>query len=276
MAKQSRAPTFCYWSVASGEYARLMGGLIASARGVGVKEEFHVWTDGTIPGAVCHPAGHFDNWGWLFKLLFLRDEVRKLSHDYMVYLDSDNWFVRHPGDVLRVVNGGPMHVTLESDLTTGDGFPYWWEYSTALFVELMRSAGVQHPGVYAVNGGMFIVHRDAIDEVYTLADQFWLHCKRHGVLYVDEPLLSYAMHRLCRTTEPHTLEATSDLWATDFHGIFKHRVPRDEPFPFRGLYRRQFFNVQPAIVHAFKSKKLLMEESVRLLKATARPASTPA
>lgn len=259
------SPSFCYWTVATGEYARMAAVMVESARRVGVEEDFHVWTDmDEVPGAVVHPAGQFDPWGWLFKLVFLKDEASKLPYDYLVFLDSDNWFVRHPGDLLSRLRGSPMHITLEADLVAEEGFPYWWEYPTSVFVGLMRKAGVRHEAIHAVNAGMFIVKREAVAEVYRLADEFWRQCKAHGVLYVDEPLLSYAMHRLCPETRPHTLEATRDLWATDLDGVYQSRNPADRPFQFRGLYRRRFIEVRPAIVHAIRSKRLFLSRAEKL------------
>jgi len=236
--------------------------MVASARAVGVQEDFHIWTDAEeVPGARVHAAGEFDPWGWLFKLVFLREQAAKLPYDYLVFLDTDHWFVRHPGDIAGRFSDVPMHITLEADLTREEGFLYWWEYPTLWFVDSMRKAGVTTPGVYAVNAGMFVVRRDAAEEVYRLADQFWGHCKRRGAIYVDEPLLSYAMHRLCSDVSRHTLEATGDFWATDLDGLYQNTLPEDRPFDFRGLYRGNSVRVRPAIVHAIRSKRLLMNHA---------------
>jgi hypothetical protein len=108
--------TYCYWSVADGDYARMFGATVKSARQVGVFKDFHVWADRPVPGAICHESGPFEKWGCLFKLLFLRDAVGKLNYDYFVWLDTDTWFVRNPGDVLRVLKGAPLHIALESDV----------------------------------------------------------------------------------------------------------------------------------------------------------------
>ena len=45
-------PKFAYWSVADGNHAKMMATCIASARLAGVQEEFHIWSDQEIPGAI--------------------------------------------------------------------------------------------------------------------------------------------------------------------------------------------------------------------------------
>lgn len=256
--------SFCYWSIGTGDYARLLTALLASARSAGVTEDFHFWTDRRIPGAICHPAGRFDPWGWLFKMVFLRREVAQLDYDYFVFLDADSWFVRHPGDPGRWLNGSPIHATLEADLTRANEVDYWWDYPTATFVDLMRDAGVRAPAVYNVNGGMFIVRRSAIRTVYQLARHFWRFCRRQGVLCVDEPLLAYAAQMLCDDPTPHTLLRTHSFWATDTHGAFAKHLPDGRPFRFRGFHKLHDFEVNPAIIHLVGGKGPLFAHAQRI------------
>src|SRR5688572_6207991 len=98
---------FCYWSVADGRHGLMMQALIASARRVGVQEDFHVWTDMAIKDATCHPCGTFGKAHWMFKFDFLRDHLPKLPYEAFVFLDADNYFVRHPGNVLRLLGPDP-------------------------------------------------------------------------------------------------------------------------------------------------------------------------
>jgi len=91
---------YCYWSLATGDYAKMFAATIRSARQCGVFKDFHVWSDQVVPGAICHEAGPVQRWGCLFKLTYLRDAVSKLDYEYFVWLDTDTWFVRNPGDVL--------------------------------------------------------------------------------------------------------------------------------------------------------------------------------
>jgi hypothetical protein len=100
--------------------------------------------DHPIKGAIYHEAGRFEIAKHLFKFTYLRDAVKRLNYDYFVWLDSDNYFVRHPGDVLRVLAGAPVHATLESDLCrSGNQRSDWWGCPNAEFVNLMRAKGVR-------------------------------------------------------------------------------------------------------------------------------------
>lgn len=245
---------FCYWTVATGDYVDLVAAMVDSARRVGVSEPFHVWSDRPVPGAEWHRVGAFNPWGWLFKLVFLREQVQRLDFDYYVFLDADNWFVRHPGDPGRWLSGSPLHLTLEADLTRAESVPVWWEYSAGTIAALMHAAGVRHRSVHTVNAGMFVVRREAIEGVYRLMNRFWAFCREHGVWCVDEMLLSFAMHRVCRDPSPHLLAATHGFWATDTHGVYARRLPDGRPFHFRGFHRQHDLWVDPAIVHLIRGK----------------------
>lgn len=250
---------YCYWSVVDGDYSDMMAAVIHSARKVGVFRDFHVWSDRPIRGAIHHPAGTFDKWGCLFKLVFLRDAVKRLDYDYFIWLDSDMWFARNPGDPLRVMKGAPLHIALEGDLTAAENRRRdWWDCPNGRFVELMRQAGVRSRHIFNVNGGLFIVHRDAIDTVYRLAFEFWQFCKTQGFTFNDEPLLAYTMHMLCGNPHAHTLRETLDFWASDWTGCFKDRLPDSQPWWFIDYFTEAKLPVNPALVHAMRSKPALI------------------
>lgn len=254
IAHTAMTSRFCYWSIATGDYADLLTALVASARRAGVREDFHVWTDREVPGAQCHPAGQFDNWGWLFKLVFLRDEVARLDYDYFIFLDADSWFVRAPEDPGRWIEDTPLHIPFGADLTLAPPRALWWEYPVETHIALMRAAGVRHASLYNVNAGLFIVRRDAIETVCALANQYWSFCQRHGVLCVDEPLLAYVSQRLTRFPERHTLAVSHAFWAIDGNGVFADRLPDGQPFRFRGFLGQYDLTLNPAIVHLVRGK----------------------
>ncbi|MFO1458225.1 MAG: hypothetical protein U1G08_02380 [Verrucomicrobiota bacterium] len=252
-------PRYCYWSVVDCDYSYMMAAVISSARKVGVFKDFHVWSDRAVPGAIFHHAGQFEKWGCLFKLTFLRDAVRHLNYDYFIWLDTDMWFVRNPGDPLRLLRGAPLHIALEGDLTSPENSRTdWWDCPNQRFVELMRARGVRSQHVFNVNGGLFIVHRDAIDTVFRLAYDFWTFCKSKGFTFNDEPLFAYAMHMLCGNPYVHTLRSSLDFWCSDWTGSFRDRLPDGEPWWFVDYFRGDRQLVNPAIVHAMRSKSALV------------------
>jgi hypothetical protein len=251
---------YCFWTVVDGEYAIMAQAMVNSARNVGVFRDFHIWTDRSIAGAVCHEMGQVEKWGCLFKLTFLRDAVRRLDYEYFVWLDSDTYFVRHPGNVLRVLGGSPIHISLESDICLPHNRrPDWWDCPNAQFAALMRSKGVRSKSVFNVNGGFFIVHRDAVETVFNLAYDFWQFSRAQGFTFNDEPLLAYAMQMLCGNPYAHTLRQTADLWASDWTGCFRDQLPDGQSWWFVDYFTGENLPVNPAIVHAMRSKTALLK-----------------
>ena len=66
-----------------------------------------------------------------------------------MWLDADNFFVRHPGDVLSVLGGDAIHACLESNMCALDNLrPDWWGCPLPALVKFMRLNGVQHDVIY--------------------------------------------------------------------------------------------------------------------------------
>jgi hypothetical protein len=122
----------------------------------------------------------------------------------------------------------------------------------------MRTHGIRGNSVFNANGGFFIVHRDVIDTAYTLASEFWHACKAEGFAFNDEPLLAYVAQMLCANPYEHTLRATADVWASDWTGFFADRLPDGQPWWFTDYFTEEKFPVNPAIVHAMRSKSALI------------------
>lgn len=171
------------------------------------------------------------------------------------------YFVRNSGALLRVLRGAPVHVTLECDLC----LPHnrrseWWGCPNARFSELMRAKGVCSNSIFNCNGGFWIVHHGVIDELFELAFDFFHFCKSGGFTFVDEPLLSYAMHMLCGNPYEHTLRETHQFWASDWTGCFRDMLPDGRPWTYTDYFTGEEFEVNPAIVHAMRSKKALVAD----------------
>ncbi len=255
---------YCYWSVVDGVYARMMQSVVNSARQAGVFKDFHVWTDRPINGATCHRTVDFDKTSYLFKLRFLRDEVSRLNYDYFVWLDADTHFVRDPGDLLRLMQGSPVHASLESDACApGNVRPDWWGCSLKDYATLMRFMGVRSNAIYNVNAGFWIVHREVITRFCELAFEFWELATKAGFEFTEEPPLAYATHMLCGNPHLHTLRRTADVWASDWTGNYAGRLPDGKPWQFVDYFSHQPFQVNPAIVHAMRSKEVLRELALR-------------
>lgn len=254
---------FCYWSVADGVYAHMMAACIRSARHVGVQEDFHIWTDTLIPDAVCHASGKYEHRGYIFKFDFLLKTVH-LPYDYFVFLDADSFFVRHPGNVVRHTLGSPVHVVLESDCTRETNTrPDWWGCPLDEYVRLMRECGVKSRSVFNTNAGFWIVHRDCAERMVALAMEFWSHCAKQMYPFTEEAPLAYAGHMLMGNPYAHVLEANPDVWASDWTGIFSGRLPDGSSWDFEDYMDEHHFHVNPAIVHAMRSKDILIRTALQ-------------
>jgi hypothetical protein len=149
----------------------------------------------------------------------------------------------------------PVHIALESDLCRPQNRrPDWWGCPNVTFAELMRAKGVRSNSIFNVNGGFFIVHREVIETVFELAFDFWQFANSKGYAFDDEPLLAYAMQMLCGNPYRHTLRATANLWASDWTGNFTDVLPDGRPWTFVDYFTFETFEVNPAIVHAMRSK----------------------
>jgi hypothetical protein len=177
----------------------------------------------------------------------------------------DAYFVHDPGDVLRVMQGSPMHVSLESDLCSSQNRRQdWWECPNRRFAELMWAKGVQSQAIFNVNGGFIVVHRDVIGTLSSLTYDFWKWCQTQGYLFNDEPLLAYAMHRLCGDLHLHTLRETADVWASDWTGRFRDKLPDGRPWWSTDYFTGKRTRINPAIVHAMRSKDALVQAGLSL------------
>lgn len=251
---------YCYWSVVDGPYAEMMKTAVHSAREVGVFRDFHIWTDRPIPSATCHDVGELDKSAYLFKLKFLRDHVRKLNYQYFIWLDADTYFVRNPGNILRVLQGAPVHASLECDALSPDNRrPDWWGCSLTQYARLMRAMGVNSRSIFNVNAGFWIVHHDVIETFFELAIHFWEFCDRLGYEFTEEPPLAYAIHMLCGDPYRHTLARHLDLWVSDWIGCYYDSLPDGRSWMFEDYFSGERSLVNPAIVHAMRSKKALIE-----------------
>lgn len=275
--KPSQQPesTFCYCSIGTGQskYHAFLRTLVASARRQGVREDFHIWTDPGIgiPGAVVH---EFDRKrhhspGFMFKWKVL-EAAQEYQYDYYVFLDSDNIFVRKPSStvvntMLRLAD--PFHATQESKIN-GDEFSRdqlrefrWWGVSLEQLIEAFHAKGLAGKRFYLNNGGFFVVKRDHFRQVYeTVWEGF--HYLRDELGYrsvVEECAMSYAMAKLTNP-EGHRVihKHVSDIWCTD-RGNFRGRLPDGQPFLHWTNWDGVRFQVNPAIVHAMKSKPELIE-----------------
>jgi hypothetical protein len=244
-----KLPKYCYWSVATGSYGSLMENCVRTARQAGVFKEFHVVTDRPLEGCECYDAMQCDKADGMFKLHYLKAGMSRLLFDYFVWLDADTVFVRNPVDVLAPLSGSPIHVPLELNLSTVDEDRQWREVSCFKLRELFVQMGVANQ-VYLSRSAFWIVHREAIDQVFELAFRFFHAVKGAGLAASVDTALGYAMQILCADPEAHLLTRHSDLWASSDSTCFgASKIPNAQLSSSCHPLTEQAILVKPAIVH---------------------------
>jgi hypothetical protein len=253
----------CFWSIGDGNCAFMLQTLVNSFHKAGMTEDFHVFSDRAIEGAITHYIESFDKRGFFFKFAFLQSEVAKWDYHYFIFLDADTIFVRKSKPLIPLLEESPLHFFLETPLTKLARDKQWWNCPVDQYVEMMRDCGVTSPEIYGMNAGFCLIKKEAIAIACELAQDFYDYARSHGYIFPDEPLWNYAMHILCENPEKHLLKDHVDVWASDWKGMFADRLPDGHPWTFHDYYTNEVRVVNPAIVHALRSKELLIAKGVK-------------
>jgi len=259
----------CFWTVADGNHGKMAAVTVASAKAVGVECDFHIWTDlPHIEGATVHPCGKFDKKLYMFKFDFLKNEVSKLDYDYFIFFDADNYFVSNPGNLEKIIGNEKVFIQMENDCTSpkvkrGD----WWGIPIKYYPKFLREFGVTSKKIYNTNAGFWAVRKDAIDEFYKLAYEVFNEAHLRGYKDVtEEPPLACIGH-LMQDPEKRTFEHTKDLWASDWTGYWKGKLPtKNIKWDFEDYMSGDKIKVSPSIVHIMRSKDKMLEEYEKLNK----------
>jgi hypothetical protein len=237
---------------------------IKSARAAGVKEDFHVYSDREIFGAINHPCGNYNKKHYLFKFRFLLNEISKLNYDHFVWLDADTYFVRHPGEGTfdLLLRDSKIFVQLENECTSKlVKRKDWWGVGIKYYPLVMWHMGVESKKIWNTNAGMWCVRKEHIQEFYTKAMEFWSYC--YHELCVDtvteEIALAYVGHIMQTDLEQSTFDNTCQVWATDWNSNFKDRLPDGKEWEFEDYLTGEKKKVNPSIVHAMRSKSALIK-----------------
>jgi hypothetical protein len=229
---------------------------VRTARTVGVFKDFHVLSNRPLEGCRCYDAYQCDKTDGLFKLHYLKVGMSRLPFEYFIWVDADSVFVRHPDDPLGALGGSPIHVPLEFNLSAlGDDLS-WKGTSCLKLREAFERAGITNR-VYLSQSAFWIVRRDAIDQIYELALQFWNETRRAGTLVDADASLGFAMQMLCADPEAHALTRRPDLWASDDLGQLDHGEVNSGPWEWKHPLGGEGVIVRPAIIHLHNGRSSL-------------------
>lgn len=254
---------FCYFTASNliDREGPIIEYLIQSARAVGVQEDIHAFFPREIPGAINHPFPRETPWKNHMAKVDCLSALANLDYDYFVWIDADNVFVRHPGDLLDLLRENPIFVSMEQDLThpdvkQGD----WWEMKFPKVIQIMRERTGRATGpVYHTNGGFWIVRKPAIEQFARRAFEEWNWLRANGYPRMsDEPPLAIVGQSMVRDPENNTVSKHKHVWTCDWMGRFKDKLPDGRPFMQTDwMTQKDIGLVNPAIVHNMRGKHLM-------------------
>jgi len=229
--------------------------LLKSARDSGVSEDFHLFSPWKVKGFEFHEIPKNTPWrNHLAKLDFLR-KLENTTYDYCVWLDADNYFVRHPGNLKNLIRDNPCWISMEGELTSPKvRWPDWWTMKFPQVLDIMKSLGCSGKKIWSTNGGMWIVRRTDIKLIADLVEGIANKMKATHPMVSDEPPLAVVGQTLVPNYELNTVQNLSDVWACDWVGNFKDKLPDGKPWKYEDWMTAEQSMINPAIVHSMRGK----------------------
>lgn len=252
---------FCFWTVADGDHAKMAQIMVMSARRIGIDNDFHIWTDrSNIDGAITHDCGEFNKQSYMFKFAFLKEKMSQLNYDYFIFIDADNYFVAHPGDLSHLMVGNKIFCQMENEITSPKvKRKDWWGCPINKYKSLFGRMGLKLDTIYNTNAGFWIVDKKYVDQFYNIGVNFFLKSQEYEFdKFTEEVSLAFLGHCM-QFPEQRTLEKTSWLWASDWNGHWKDRLPKYEEWEFEDYLTGEKRSVKPCIVHCMRSKQAMIE-----------------
>lgn len=257
---------------------RMIALMIRTMRLAGVSEEVHVFSTEGVEGAINHIIPASTPWNnHLAKADFAR-QLTGLDIDFVVWIDSDNFFVRHPGDLSRFIRDNPLWYGFEADMTLPqktkeDG---WYYKKHDYVVDLFRQEGVTTDRVWSGNGGLYMMRRDSIND---LADEMHsIHNRWKAGPWPasnDEVILACLAAKYVKDPELNTVDHfIDDFWACDWADVYKHQLPRGEAWTYTDWMYGWKRTINPAIVHCMRSKHLMWAPQQAITPAIKEPVGT--
>jgi hypothetical protein len=253
----------CYWSISWGDYDYMCQSLVTSFKNVGMKDDFITFTEKPIKNCINYSLDTSINLDPLqfFKFEYLKHQMQKMDYDIFVFIDADHFFVRKPEiEIENILNNSPWHSFLESPINTiNTKRENWWGIPNHNFINYMRVNGVLSTEIRNTNGGYWICNKNFINRACDLAYEFHNYLKSNGLTVPEEVSIAYLSHLMSPKLEDRYLENYTNYWASDWTEIFKDKVPEDKEWEYTSYMTFEKIKVKPAIVHAMRSKKALIE-----------------
>jgi hypothetical protein len=257
------------WSVAWGDYSYMLQSLVTSLRRTGYAGKIVVFCDRQIKDAECHPIDPVIDLDQLqfWKFEYLCKHMANQPGRDLVFIDSDHYVVRDVSDHLpKLLEDGPWHSFLEGPINTaqtqrGD----WWGCPNSEFVKLCRDFGVMQREIRNSNGGFWAVRSEFAETSRKCAKEFHELARKRGHVFPEEVSIAVMSHIFSEDHQARFAERWSHLWASEWTGALNDRVPDGNPWKMVNYMSGETVLVNPAIVHAMRSKSALISMGRNIL-----------
>jgi hypothetical protein len=259
------------WSVAWGDYRYMTQNLMDSIRKSGVDHDILTFSDEPLHGVIsCEkdPSIQMDfKQYWKFKYL---TKIAQLDYDLFVFIDSDHHFVRKPSkDFSEIIGDDPWHSFLESPINSpqtkrGD----WWGVPNPAMTRLYRDFGISQDTVYSTNGGFWMCRKSFASHASNVAFLFNDFQRSKSLDLPEEVAVAVLSHMFSLDYSKRFHSSYLDIWASEWTGVLSDQVPVGEPWAFQEYMTHEKSIVNPAIVHAMRSKKALVDSGKKTFEET--------
>lgn len=259
------------WSVAWGDYRYMLQSLMSSVRAVGIEHDILTFSDEPLYGVMSCEMDKsiqmdFKQY-WKFKYL---SKISRLNYDLFVFIDSDHYFVRKPQkDFKEIIGSDPWHSFLESPINSertrrGD----WWGVPNQMMAKLYKEFGVPQRTIYSTNGGFWMCRKNFANHASSVSALFNEFQKGKGLDLPEEVFVAILSHMFSMDYSKRFHSSYMDTWASEWTGALADKIPDGEPWQFHEYMTQTKSLVNPAIVHAMRSKNALVEKGKEIFDKT--------
>lgn len=250
------------WSVAWGEYSFMLQSLVSSLRRTGFKGRIVVFADKPIKDAEYRPLDSSIELDQLqfWKFEYLCKHMAKEPGKNLVFIDSDHYVVRNVSELLpKLFDHGPWHSFLEGSMNTQHTRRAdWWSCPNAEFVSMCRDFGVMQSEIRNSNGGFWGVTSEFAETSKRVAHEFHEFARKRGHVFPEEVSIAVMTHMFTEDHSARFAEKWLHMWGTEWTGALADKVPDGNPWKLVNYMSGEASLVNPAIVHAMRSKNALI------------------
>lgn len=259
------------WSVAWGEYRYMLQSLMSSIQEVGIEHDILTFSDEPLYNVIsCELDKKIElDFKQYWKFHYLQ-KLTELDYDLFVFIDSDHYFVRKPlKDFSEIIGLDPWHSFLESPINSPATMRSdWWGLPNKQMVELYKDFGVVQNTVFSTNGGFWICKKEFLSQAAQVMFLFRDFQRQRKLDLPEEVGIAILSHLFSMDYTKRFHSEYLDIWASEWTGYLKEKVPDGSSWDFQEYMTNKRLTVNPAIVHAMRSKNSLVNLGKEIFEKT--------